>query len=86
MPPGTKCPYCEEPRFHAQGSFRQCLTCGFVGWKVSDPAARGPGSGIRCPNCQKRTLHSLLRSSDPDVEMYRCTICLYAGVVSTAAV
>ena len=83
MAMGSKCPYCWNQTLHIEdtGSFSECSSCGFVGWRVGAPVHPGPGKGLRCVNCQKATLHFLTRVADTTTEVYRCSTCLYAGVV-----
>ena len=85
MPKGSKCSFCGELTFHVDNSesFSECSTCGFVGWRVGAPVYPGKGKGFRCVNCGKHTLHFLAEVTD--VEMFRCSICQYAGVRPTPA-
>ena len=83
MPRGSKCSFCNELKFHLDDeteSFSQCSNCGFVGWGVGDPVKPGQGRGFRCINCQKPTFHFLAKVTDKVVEMFRCSVCRYAGV------
>ena len=86
MPRGSKCSFCNQFKLHLDGSesFSECSNCGFVGWRVGDPVYPGQGKGFRCTNCQKQTLHFLMKVEDTDVEMFRCSTCLYAGVRPTS--
>ena len=76
---GWKCPICKKFLLHLDisESFRECRSCGFIGWWLADTVAPGPGLGYKCVNCQKSTLHYF--ATKAGVEIYRCTKCLYSG-------
>ena len=80
MAKGSKCPFCGELTLHDSGSLSECSTCRFVGWQVGHPVYPGSGKGFRCVTCSKQTLHYLINVADADVEVFRCSTCLYAGV------
>ena len=82
MAVGRKCSFCGELTLHLDDSesFRECSVCRFVGWEVGTPVYPGPGMGYKCVNCKKQTLHFLKKVADTGVEIFRCSICLYAGV------
>ena len=82
MPKGSKCSFCGELTLHVDSSesFRECSTCGFAGWKVGDPVYPGKRKGFKCVNCQKQTLHPLTMVADTGVQMFRCSVCFFAGV------
>ena len=85
MAKGKKCSFCSALTLHDDDSesFSECSNCGFVGWGVGAPVEPGKGKGSRCINCKKQTLHSLTMVADTGVEMFRCSICRYAGVRPT---
>ena len=76
---GWKCPFCKRFLLHikAEGSYRECDNCGFVGWWLADPVKPGQGLGYKCANCQKSTLHYF--DTKADLEIFRCSKCLYSG-------
>ena len=82
MPRGRKCPFCGELTLH-DDALMECSNCGFIGWQVFSPVNPGPGKGYKCVNCGKSTLHSLKSVADKNVEILRCSVCMYAGVRPT---
>ena len=82
MPKGSKCSFCNTLTLHLDESesFSTCSVCGFVGWRVGAPVSPGQGMGFKCLNCRKQTLHSLTSVSNSGVKVFRCSVCLYAGV------
>ena len=82
MPRGRKCPFCGELTLH-DDALMECSNCSFIGWRVMAPVNPGKGKGNKCVNCGKATFHSLKSVADKDVEILRCSVCLYAGVRPT---
>ena len=80
MPKGRKCSFCGKSKFDVdKGSpFDLCMNCGFVGWRLTAPVEPGPGKGYKCLLCAESTLHLLIKVKD--VDMYRCSRCLYSGI------
>lgn len=76
---GSACPICTKQTYHEQGSYRECSTCGCVGWGWNQPVANvGKGKGNSCPNCGNQTLHKILTKAGIDIR--RCGICDYSVV------
>ena len=80
MAKGKLCPLCEEHRFHPneEEGWRDCWSCGFIGWRLTDPIKSGGGMGYRCVDCTEHTLYRLIDL--PGVDLYKCSTCLFVGV------
>ena len=77
---GQECPHCEEQTFHDEGSFRECGSCGYIGWAWSHAVAEvGRGKGNECWWCERSTLHEVTRLPGGHV-LRRCATCNYTAI------
>ena len=80
MAMGKICPICRGQTFHNKGSHHACNQCDFIGWGWNQPVTKvGSGRGVKCPNCNKQTLHTIV-GPQHGMSIFRCSICDYAGV------
>jgi ssDNA-binding Zn-finger/Zn-ribbon topoisomerase 1 len=80
MAMGQTCPHCGAYTFHDRGSYRECSTCGYLGWAWSHPVGKvGSGPGKHCPWCEQLTLHDLKVLRDGSV-LRRCSTCTYTAI------
>jgi hypothetical protein len=62
MAKGVTCPWCGHQKFrrgrvnNKDRAYSRCSNCDAVGW-INAPAGTGGGSGKKCANCEKQTLH-----------------------------
>ena len=79
---GSTCPHpqCGRQTFHDNDSFRQCSTCGYIGWSWQQPVRGvGKGRGNKCPNCEWLTLHEIVRLPTGHI-VRRCGTCDFSGI------
>jgi len=80
MTMGQKCPHCGRRTYQSAGSYRECSSCGYLGWPWSQGVAEvGQGPGDRCPWCRKLTLHDVKTRDDGSV-LRRCSTCNYTAI------